>query len=115
MTMRAADLTVIIVNWNTIELLDDCLTSVIDHAPADLCQEVVVVDNASSDGSLEHLRTRWPSVKLIANDENVGFCRANNQAIRESDGRYLLFVNTDAATQAPGASTRCSVTSSATR
>lgn len=94
--MRAADLTVIIVNWNTVDLLDDCLRSVLDYGPAGLSQEIVVVDNASSDGSVEHLRTNWPSVKLIANDENVGFCRANNQAIRVSEAPYLLLINTDA-------------------
>jgi GT2 family glycosyltransferase len=91
-----ADLAVVIVNWNTVDLLDECLQSVVDHGPADLTTEVVVVDNASRDGSVEHLRTRWPSVQVITNDENVGFCRANNQAIRATTAPYLLLVNTDA-------------------
>ena len=94
--MSTADLTVIIVNWNTIELLDDCLLSILDHGPKDLHTEIVVVDNASSDGSLEHLGSTWPSVRIIANDDNVGFCRANNQAIRLTDSPYVLLVNTDA-------------------
>lgn len=94
--MVTPDLTVIIVNWNTVELLDDCLQSVVDHAPKGLRQEIVVVDNGSSDGSVEHLRANWPSVRLIANSENVGFCRANNQAIETSHAPYLLLVNTDA-------------------
>jgi N-acetylglucosaminyl-diphospho-decaprenol L-rhamnosyltransferase len=95
-TVRRADLAVIIVNWNTVDLLDDCLQSVLDHGPTGLSQEIVVVDNGSSDSSLEHLRTNWPSVKLITNDENVGFCRANNQAIRVTEAPYLLLINTDA-------------------
>jgi N-acetylglucosaminyl-diphospho-decaprenol L-rhamnosyltransferase len=96
MTMPGADLTVVIVNWNTVDLLDDCLRSIAEFGPADLRTEVVVVDNASADGSVEHLRQNWPSVQVIANHENVGFCRANNQAIRATDAPYLLLVNTDA-------------------
>jgi hypothetical protein len=96
MTMSPADLTVVVVNWNTVELLDDCLQSVVDHGPKDLRSEVVVVDNASTDDSVEHLTTRWPSVRVISNAENVGFCRANNQAIRLTDSRYVLLLNTDA-------------------
>lgn len=95
-THNTSDLTVIVVNWNTADLLDDCLQSVVDHAPAGHRTEVIVVDNASTDGSREHLATAWPTVRVIANDENVGFCRANNQAIRETDAPYLLLLNTDA-------------------
>jgi GT2 family glycosyltransferase len=96
MTMSPADLTVIVVNWNTVDLLDDCLQSILDHGPKGQRSEIVVVDNASSDGSLEHLEANWPSVRVIANDVNVGFCRANNQAIRVTDSPFLLLVNTDA-------------------
>ncbi len=96
MTVTDSDVTVIIVNWNTVDLLDDCLASIAEHQPADRRVEVVVVDNASTDGSVDHLRHRWPSVQVIANDENVGFCRANNQAIRATDAPYVLLVNTDA-------------------
>jgi N-acetylglucosaminyl-diphospho-decaprenol L-rhamnosyltransferase len=91
-----ADLTVVVVNWNTVDLLDDCLRSIVDYSPAGLDTEIIVVDNASSDGSVAHLATRWPAVRVIANDENVGFCRANNQAIRVSEAPFLLLVNTDA-------------------
>jgi len=91
-----ADLAVVIVNWNTVDLLDECIQSVVDHGPSDLRTEVLVVDNASQDGSVEHLRERWPSVQVIGNEENVGFCRANNQAIRATDAPYLLLINTDA-------------------
>ena len=94
--MTAADVAVVIVNWNTVDLLDECLQSVVDHGPSDLRTEVIVVDNASRDGSVAHLRRHWPSVRVIENDENVGFCRANNQAIRTTDAPNLLLINTDA-------------------
>jgi N-acetylglucosaminyl-diphospho-decaprenol L-rhamnosyltransferase len=94
--MLAPDLAVVIVNWNTVDLLDECLQSVVDHSPGDLRTEVIVVDNASRDGSVEHLRANWPSVRVIVNDENVGFCRANNRAIGATTAPYLLLINTDA-------------------
>ncbi len=90
------DLTTVIVNWNTVGLLDDCIQSLVHHLPPGFTNEVIVVDNASADGSVEHLAREWPWVKVIANTENVGFCRANNQAIRASTGEILLLINTDA-------------------
>lgn len=94
--LPAADVAVVIVNWNTADLLDECLRSVERHGGADRRLDVVVVDNASSDGSADLVRERWPSVRLIANDENVGFCRANNQAIRVTDAPAVLLINSDA-------------------
>ncbi len=88
------DLSVIIVNWNTRDLLADCLQSVYDTVQ-DLSFEVFVVDNASSDGSAAMVREQFPEVRLIENSENVGFARANNQAIRESTGEYVLLLNPD--------------------
>ena len=96
MTTTTPDLAAIIVNWNTVELLDECIGSIEEHAGKNLRAEIVVVDNASSDGSVEHLLARWPRVRVIANTENVGFCRANNQAIRETEAPRLLLINTDA-------------------
>lgn len=96
MTALDCDLTTVIVNWNTVGLLDDCLASVRAATPPGLRNEIVVVDNGSVDGSVEHLRDAWPDVRVIANAENVGFCRANNQAIRESAAPVVLLVNTDA-------------------
>jgi len=78
-------LTVIIVNWNTRELLRDCLSSLGTGDP-DVPREIMVVDNASRDGSPEMVAREFPAVRLIANTENVGFARANNQAIRASRG-----------------------------
>ena len=93
---RASDLATVVVNWNTVDLLDDCLASIEAATPAGWLIDVVVDDNASSDGSVEHLRARWPTVRVIANADNVGFCRANNQAIGTTDAPLLLLVNTDA-------------------
>ena len=89
------DLSVIIVNWNTRDLLAQCLRSVYDTT-SNLDFEVVVVDNASTDGSQAMVRQQFPHILLIANRENVGFARANNQAMRVSRGRYALLLNSDA-------------------
>ena len=96
MSMATADLAVIVVNWNTVDLLDDCLGSIVEHTGAEHRIEVVVVDNGSDDGSVEHLETHWPGVRVIANEQNLGFCRANNQAIRATAAPRLLLMNTDA-------------------
>jgi len=95
------DLSIIIVSWNTRELLARCLESVHDTAQG-LALEVFVVDNASTDGSATMVRERFPQVQLIENSENVGFARANNQAIRQSRGSCLLLLNSDTEVK-PGA------------
>ena len=87
-------LSVVIVNWNTREILRDCLASLSDHlAPVD--HEVIVVDNASGDGSAEMVARDFPDVRLIRNTENVGFGAANNQAMRVATGEWLLLLNSD--------------------
>ena len=88
------DLSVVIVNWNTRELLLKCLTSVYETIP-DLCFEVWLVDNASTDGSLTAVEERFPKVRVIRNSRNLGFAAANNQALGQIKGRYALLVNTD--------------------
>jgi len=88
------NLSIIIVNWNTRALLARCLESVYETV-RDLTFEVFVVDNASSDGSAEMVRARFPQVRLIENRENVGFAAANNQAIPLAAGRYVLLLNPD--------------------
>ena len=90
------DLSVVIVNWNVRELLRRCLRSVLASGRlGGLAMEVIVVDNASSDGSVEMVRAEFPPVRLIANEENLGFTRANNQGITASRGRYVLLLNPD--------------------
>ncbi|MCL5996874.1 MAG: glycosyltransferase [Chloroflexi bacterium] len=88
------DLSVVIVSWNTCDLLAQCLASIYANPP--LCAfEVFVVDNASSDGSPAMVRERFPKVRLIENLQNVGFACANNQAIRHSTARLVLLLNPD--------------------
>ena len=87
-------LSVIIVNYNVKFYLEQCLESV-RRASQGLQVEVFVVDNLSTDGSMEYLRERFPEVVFIENRENVGFARANNQAIRQSRGKYVLLLNPD--------------------
>ncbi len=88
------DLSIIIVNWNTREMLRDCLQSVFDHLGT-LEAEVWVVDNASLDGSAEMVATVFPQVRLIRNAENRGFAAANNQALTRAEGRHVLLLNSD--------------------
>jgi len=110
MTSVEAQLVIVVVNWNTRELLAECLQSLLatsntsarpfeDEFPllalGPYGAQVFVVDNASSDGSAQMVRKSFPWAHLIENDENVGFARANNQAIRQSSGRYVLLLNSD--------------------
>ncbi len=87
-------LSIIIVNWNTRNLLAQCLDS-IRQTSGDLPVEVIVVDNASTDGSQTMLQQSYPEARLLANSQNVGFARANNQAIAVAQGRYFLLLNSD--------------------
>ena len=90
----APDVSVIIVTYNVREFLAQALDSVADASQA-LDVETFVVDNDSADGSADMVRERYPDVRLIANTDNVGFATANNQAIRQARGRYLLVLNPD--------------------
>ena len=87
-------LSIIIVNYNVSYFLEQALLSV-QKAIANIKTEVFVVDNNSVDGSVAMVQKRFPWVKLIDNQENVGFSRANNQAIRLSDAEYILLLNPD--------------------
>jgi N-acetylglucosaminyl-diphospho-decaprenol L-rhamnosyltransferase len=104
LNLPPCNLSIIIVNWNTRDLLAACLESVegsklnvagstFNLQPANL--ETLVVDNASSDGSASMVRERFPWVRLVENDENLGFARANNQGIELAQGRYVLLLNSD--------------------
>lgn len=87
-------LSVIIVNYNVKRLLEQCLASVAIAAKA-MSVEVFIVDNASTDGSVEFLQRKFPFYTFISNKENVGFARANNQALRSCSGEQILFLNPD--------------------
>jgi GT2 family glycosyltransferase len=88
-------LSVVVISWNTRELLRDCLASLAEHLST-VAHEVIVVDNASSDGSPEMVADAFPGVRLIWNKDNVGFGAANNQAMRVAHGRWFLLLNSDA-------------------
>lgn len=91
-------LSVIIVNYNVEHFLEQCLHSV-HKAAKNIPSEIFVVDNSSVDGSIAMVRKKFPDVKLIANEKNVGFAKANNQAIREAKGEYILLLNPDTVVQ----------------
>jgi len=86
----------VIVSWNTRALLRECVASTL-AAAAVLGRpiEVIVVDNASTDGSAQAIREEFADVRVVQNESNVGFAAANNQGLRESRGRYLLLLNPD--------------------
>ena len=88
------DLSIIIVNWNVRDLLDRCLASVYAIKP-ELSVEVIVVDNASQDNSVAMVQEKYPRTILIANTENAGFCRGNNQGIAVSRGEIVALLNPD--------------------
>lgn len=106
------DLSVVIVNYKTRQLLDDCLASVFrsdlssgtaeatgapphPQASRDFRFEVIVVDNCSGDGSIEMVHSRYPQVRLLEMGQNVGFARACNEGIKVSSGRYIMLLNSD--------------------
>ncbi|MCA9970296.1 MAG: glycosyltransferase family 2 protein [Anaerolineales bacterium] len=89
------DLSVIIVSYNTRQLLDDCLASLAAAAQPPGGAEIIVVDNASRDGSQALVCERYPEVTLVANDENLGYAAANNRGTAVAQGRAYLFLNSD--------------------
>jgi GT2 family glycosyltransferase len=92
--MQEIKLSIIIVNYNVRHFLEQCLHSVL-HACQGISCEVFVVDNNSVDGSVEMVRDKFPSVRLIPNKENLGFSKANNQAIKIAAGEFILLLNPD--------------------
>jgi hypothetical protein len=88
------DLTLIIVSWNVRDFLAACLDSVQANA-GDLNYEIIVVDSASADGTIEKVRERYSWVKLLPQESNVGFTRGNNIGLRAAQGRYLMLLNPD--------------------
>src|SRR5258706_8280976 len=87
-------LSIVIVNWNTRELLLGALRSIYNSGPG-FELEVFVIDNASSDESAAAVCREFPKVRLISNAENLGYARGNNQGIEESTGEFILLLNPD--------------------
>jgi len=88
------DVSIVIVAWNVRELLYDCMKSVYEQTNG-ISFEVIYVDNGSKDGSVEMVKKEFPDVRIIENERNEGFIRANNQAIEVAQGRYVLLLNSD--------------------
>ena len=87
-------LSVVIVSYNSIGLLENCLFSV-QKAMRAIDGEIIIVDNNSNDGSKEYLPSKFPEAKFIFNNENLGFAKACNQGFKISSGNYILFLNPD--------------------
>lgn len=88
------DVSIIIVNYNTKNLLKQCLDSIYNKT-RDITFEIIVSDNGSRDGSIEMLKTEYPKVILIENNENLGFGTANNRGLEVSKGKYIFYLNSD--------------------
>lgn len=88
------EISIIIVNWNTKDLLLNCISSVYETVKG-ISFEIWLVDNCSADGSVEAVQKRYPAVKTIQNSKNLGFAAANNRALAKMNGRYALLLNTD--------------------
>lgn len=88
------DISIIIVNYNVKEFLLNLLGS-LDKSLKNIRSEIIVVDNASEDGSIEAVQQKYPGVKLIANNKNVGFGAANNQGMKIAQGKFIVLINPD--------------------
>lgn len=89
-------ISVCIANYNGIGVIDDCIRSVLEQT-GDLSLEILVHDDASTDGSVEYIQRNYPGVTLIESTENVGFCISNNRMVAVAQGEYILLLNNDAA------------------
>lgn len=91
--MKASLVSIIIVNWNGIRWLPDCFEALYKQAYKNF--EIIFVDNASRDGSVEWVRVHYPKTRILINKENLGFADANNVGYKVAKGRYVLFLNND--------------------
>jgi len=89
------DITIIIVSYNTKELIYSCLSSIAKTPRETLTKEIIVVDNGSTDGTVEEVKKNFPDVTVFENKKNIGFAAGNNQGIQASRGRYVLLLNSD--------------------
>jgi GT2 family glycosyltransferase len=98
------ELSIICVNWNSLDYLLDCLASIYEHTHG-IWFEIIVVDNASPEGKIETIEQQFPQVKIVRSNKNVGFAGANNLGFRQSTGRYVLLLNPDTKLIAPAINT----------
>jgi GT2 family glycosyltransferase len=89
------DVSIVIVNYNVKDLLLKCIHSLVTYVSPSLALEIMVVDNASSDGSIPQVKQQFPEVICIENNTNIGFPKANNQAFAMAKGKYILMLNPD--------------------
>ena len=89
------DISIIIVNYNVKDLLDNCVASIYKANNKNHYIEIFVVDNNSIDGSANFVRNKYPEIKVIANRSNIGFSKANNIALKQAEGKYVLILNPD--------------------
>lgn len=89
------DVSIVIVSYNTSDLLDRCLETVFAGSKS-LSKEVIIVENASVDGTRSMLENKWPQLQVILNDENRGYAPACNQGLKVASGRYIMALNSDA-------------------
>jgi GT2 family glycosyltransferase len=98
------DLSIIIVNWNSLEYARECIESIYEYTHG--CElEVIVVDNASPEGGIDALKDKWPKITVIKSSENLGFAGANNLGFDRSCGETILFLNPDTRLTGPAIST----------
>jgi len=89
-------ISIVIANWNTRSLIEDCVNSIFSSTPfSEVSYEVIIIDNASTDGSREYLRSIKDKITLIENDSNTGYARACNQGMKIAKGRYVLLLGSD--------------------
>lgn len=88
------ELSIIFVNWNSVEVLGECIASIYEHT-RDVRFEIIVVDNASPEGGVDSLAEQFPKITIIKSETNLGFAGANNVGFRHSTGNYVLFLNPD--------------------
>src|SRR5258708_28959849 len=87
-------LSIVIICWNDLKVLPNCLKSIFEETRA-LDFEVIVADNGSTDGSVDFIRANFPAVRIVENGENLGFAKGNNRGIAVAKGGYVLILNPD--------------------
>lgn len=93
--MKQIKLSIVILNWNSLNYIEPCLQSVRKAIPPDTNTEIIVIDNGSTDSSVQYIKNRHPDIKLIENDSNKGVAPARNQGFAIAEGKYILLLDID--------------------